>query len=109
MVDTEEFEPTLVEFPNQAHHLLVPNQVIPDRISGDVLRRQRPSDYVVLPRQNSAAFSMRLAAGMLQDLPKYFPATLDSSFHFSGVYKETNAQIKSSDTKRLRTQRTSST
>jgi len=82
VVDAEEFEPTLVEFPHQAHHLLVPNQVTPDRISRDVLHRERPRDYVVPPRQNSAAFSMRLAAGMLQELPKHFAATSDGLLHF---------------------------
>src|SRR5438045_8121141 len=89
VVDAEEFEPALAKFPHQAHHLLGPNQIIPDRISRDVFRRERSSDYVELPRDNSAAFSMRMAAGMLQELPKYFPATSDSSLHFSGVYRET--------------------
>ena len=82
VVDAEEFEPTLAEFPHQAHDLLGCDQVIPDRINRDVLRGERPRYYVVLPRQNSTAFSMRLAAGMLQELPKHFAATSDGSLHF---------------------------
>ena len=39
MVDAEEFEPPLAEFPHQAHDLLGRNFVIPDWISRDVLRR----------------------------------------------------------------------
>jgi hypothetical protein len=62
VVDAEEFEPPLAEFTHQAHDLLGRNHVIPNRISRDVLRRERPRDYVVLPRQNPAALSMRLAA-----------------------------------------------
>ena len=93
MVDAKEFEPTLAEFPHQSHDLLGRNHVIPNRISRDVLRRERPRDYVVLPCQNSAAFTMRLAAGMGKELAKHFAATSDGAFH-PGVYKETNAQIK---------------
>ena len=81
MVDAEEFEPPLAELPHQAHDLLGRNLVIPDRISRDVLRRERLRDYAVLSRQNSAAFSMRLAAGMLQELPENFAATSDGSLH----------------------------
>jgi hypothetical protein len=75
VVDGEEFEPPLAEFPHQAHDLLGRNHVIPGRISRDVLRRERLRDYVVLPRENPATLSMRLAAGMLQELPKHFAAT----------------------------------
>ena len=85
MVDAEEFEPTPAEFPHQAHELLERNLVIPDRISRDVLRRKRLRDYVALPRQNSAAFSMRLAAGMLQELPVYFAAASDGSLHSASI------------------------
>src|SRR5579863_10309876 len=81
VVDAEEFEPSLAEFTHQARDLLGRYHVIPDRISRDVLRRERPRDYVVLPRQKSAAFSMRLAAGMLQQLPKNFAATSDGALH----------------------------
>jgi len=45
VVDAEEFEPPLAEFPHQAHDLLERNHVIPSR---DVLRRERLRDYVVL-------------------------------------------------------------
>jgi len=45
------------------------------------------------PAQNSKAFSMRLAAGMLQELPKHFAATSDGQLHFRESIKETNAQI----------------
>lgn len=48
----------------KAHDLRGRNHVIPDRISRDVLRRKRSRDYFVLPRQNPAALSMRLAPGM---------------------------------------------
>src|SRR5258708_804548 len=92
VVDAQEFEPTRAEFLHQAHDLLGRIRVIPDRISRDVLRRDRPRDCLVLPRQNSAAFSMRLAAGMLQELPNHFAATSHGSLH-SGSLQGTNAQI----------------
>jgi hypothetical protein len=44
VVDAEEFEPPLAEFPHQAHELLGRNFVIPDWISRDVLRRERLRD-----------------------------------------------------------------
>ena len=81
VVDAEEFKSTFAEFPGQADDLLGFNHIIPDRIRRDVLRGEGSRDYVVLPRQNSAAFSMRLAAGMLQELPKHFAATSDGSLH----------------------------
>jgi len=65
VVDAEEFETPLAEFSDQPRQLPGRNYVIPDRISGDVLRRESPGDYIVLARQNAAAFSMRLAASML--------------------------------------------
>jgi hypothetical protein len=82
MVDAEEFEPPLAEFPHQAHYLPGRNLVVPDRISREVLRRECLRDESVLPRQNSAAFPMRLAARMLQELSVYFAATSDGSLHF---------------------------
>jgi hypothetical protein len=39
VVDSEDFEPPLAEFPHQAHDLLRRNLVIPDRISRNVLGR----------------------------------------------------------------------
>gem|GEM_PF-3442347 len=83
VVDPEEFEPTLATFRHQTHDLCVRNRVIPDRINRDVLGRKHPRDYVVLARQNTTAFSMRLAAGMLQEVAEYFAATSDGSFHCS--------------------------
>jgi len=75
VVDAEEFESPLAQFPHQAHDLPVRNLIIPHRISRNVFRRERPRDYAVLPRQNSTAFSMRLAAGMFKELPVHFAAT----------------------------------
>jgi len=85
VVDAEEFEPPLAEFTHQTHKLLGRNHVIPDRISRDVLRRERLGDQAVLPRQNSAAFPMRLAAGMLQELPVDFAATSDGALHSASL------------------------
>src|SRR5271168_527966 len=62
------------------HHL-----VIPGWIGRDVLRRERLRDSSVLPRQNSAAFPMRLAAGVLQELPVYFAATSDGALHSGSI------------------------
>jgi hypothetical protein len=81
VVYAEEFETPFAEFLHQSPDLSGRNYVIPDRINRDVLRRERPRDYAALPRQNSAAFPMRLATGMLQQLPKHFAATLDGSLH----------------------------
>jgi hypothetical protein len=85
VVDAEEFEPPLAEFPYQAHDLLGRNHVIPDRINRNVLRRERLCDYSVPPRQKSAALAMRLAAGMLQELPEHFATTSDGSVHFRSL------------------------
>ena len=85
VVDAEKFEPALVEFRHQARDLSGGDRVIPDRIRRVVLRRERPRDYVVPPRENSAAFSMRLATGMLQKLPKHFAATADGLLHFGSL------------------------
>jgi len=57
----------------------------------DVLRRERLRDYVVLPGQKSAAFSMRLATGMPQELPKHFAPTLHHSPH-SGSVQQANSR-----------------
>src|SRR5258708_35017073 len=92
VLDAQDFELTRANFLHQANDPLGRNHVIPDRISRDVLRRERPRDYLALPRQNSAAFSMRLAAGMLQELPNHFAATSHGSLH-SGSLQGTNAQI----------------
>ncbi len=82
MINAEEFEPPLSEFLHQARDLPGCNFVIPDWIRRDVFRRERLRDESVMPRQNSAAFPMWLAAGMLQELPVYFAATTDGSVHF---------------------------
>jgi hypothetical protein len=44
VVDAEEFEPPLAEFPHQTRDLLGRNLVIPDGISRDVLRWERLRD-----------------------------------------------------------------
>src|SRR5262249_14561696 len=85
VVDAEECKPSFAEFLHQAHDLFGRDLVIPDRISGDVFRRERLCDYAVPPRQNPAAFSMRLAAGMLEELPKHFAPTLHHSLHSESV------------------------
>ena len=85
MINAEELEPPFAELRHQAHDLPGCNLVIPDWISRDVLRRERLRDYSVLPRQNSAAFPVWLAAGMLQELPVYFAATSDGSLHFGSI------------------------
>jgi len=85
VVDAEEFEPPLTEFPHQAHDLLGRNLVIPDWISRDVFCGERLRDESVLPRQNAAAFAMRLAAGVLQELPVYFAAASDGSLHSGSI------------------------
>jgi hypothetical protein len=85
VVDAQEFETALAEFHHQSRELLGRNQVIPNRISRDVLRGESPGDYVVLACQNSAAFTMRLAAGMGKELAKHFAATLDGAFHSTSL------------------------
>jgi hypothetical protein len=85
VVDSEEFEPPLTKLLHQAHDFFRCNLVVPDRISRNVLRRERLRDESVLPGQNSAAFSMRLAAGMRQELPVYFAATSDGSLHAGSI------------------------
>src|ERR1700749_2909568 len=81
VVKTKEFEMPLAKLIHQATEVLGCNQIIPDRIGRDVFRRKRSRDYIVLPRQNPATFPVRLKPGMLQDLPKHFPATLDDRVH----------------------------
>jgi hypothetical protein len=85
VINAEEFEPPLSEFLHQARDLLGCNFVIPDWIRRNVFRRERLRDESVLPRQNSAAFPMWPAAGMLQELPEYFAATSDGSLHFGSI------------------------
>jgi hypothetical protein len=81
MVDSEEFEATLAELLHEADDLLRRNFVIPGRIDGDVFRREGLRDYAVLARQNSAAFLMRIAPGVFEELPKYFAAALHDRVH----------------------------
>jgi len=85
MINAEEFEPPLAEFLHEARDLPGCNFVIPDWIRRDVFSRERLRDEPVLPRQNSAAFPMWLAAGMLQELPVYFAATTDALLHFGSI------------------------
>ena len=74
VVNAEEFETPLAEFSHQTRDLVWGNHVIPNRVGRDILRRECPRDDAVLTSQNSAAFSMRLPAGVLQDLAVYFAA-----------------------------------
>src|SRR5690242_10014146 len=87
VIDAEEFKPSLAEFHHQAHNLLGRNLVIPDRISRDVVRRERLRDESVLPRQNSAALPMRLPAGMLQELPVHSAAASHGALHSESIYR----------------------
>ena len=81
VVNAEEFETPLAEFSHQTRDLVWGNHVIPNRVGRDILRRECPRDDAVLTCQNSAAFSMRLPAGVLQELAVYFAATSDRSVH----------------------------
>jgi hypothetical protein len=85
VINAEEFESPLAEFLHQAHDFFGCNLVIPDWISRDVLCRERLRDYPIPPRQNSAALQMRMASSMLQQLPIYFAATSDGSFHVGSI------------------------
>ena len=85
VINAEELEPPLAEFRHEARDLRACNLVVPDRISCDVPRRECLRDDAVLPRQNSAAFSMGLVAGMLQELSVDFAATLDGALHFGSI------------------------
>ena len=77
VVGAKESKPALAEFCHYTRDLFGRNFVIADRISGDVLRRERLRYQSVPSRQNSAAFLMRLATGMRQELAVHFAATLD--------------------------------
>lgn len=100
MVDAEELETPLAELPHQARNLFGRNHVIPHRISRGVLSRECLRDESALPGQNSAAFAMRLAAGLLEELPVHFAATLDGSLHSMSLFGDESA-IQVSDAERL--------
>ena len=85
VINPQEFESPLAQFLHQVCHLLGSNFVIPDRISRDVFRRESLRNDPVVPRKNSAAFPMRLASGMLEELPIYFAATSDGTLHFGSI------------------------
>jgi len=85
VIDSEEFQSPLTEFPHQTLDFRRRDAIIPDRIGRNVLRRERLRNESILPGQNSAAFPMRLAARMLQELPVYFSTTSDGSLHLGSI------------------------
>ncbi len=87
VVDAEEFEPPPAEFSRQTRDFPGCDLVIPDGIRRDVARGERLRDQSVLPRQNSAAFPIRLAAGMLQELAVYFATTSDDPLHSGSILR----------------------
>src|SRR6202042_293792 len=87
VVDAEEFEPPAAKFRRQPREFLWRNFVIPDWIRGGVLCRERLRDNPALPCQNSAAFPMGLAAGVLQQLPVHFAAASHGWLHCAIIYR----------------------
>src|SRR6516164_4713952 len=86
VINPEKFQSPLAKLRHQPHDLPGRNLVVPDWIRRDILRRERLRDKPIPPRQNSAAFPMRLAAGMLQNLPIYLAATPDGSLHCGSMF-----------------------
>ena len=81
VVKAEEGETALAAFVSQSRDVPGRDHVVPYRIGGDVPCGERARDHIVLAGQNSAAFPMRLTAGVRQHLPEHFAATLDGANH----------------------------
>lgn len=74
MVDAEEFETALAQLRREAGKVRGRDCIIPHRISGGIIRGKSVSDQTALPCQDSAAFSVRVAAGVRENLPVHLAA-----------------------------------
>ena len=81
VIDTEELQMAPTEFRHDSRDVAGRHHIISNRIRRNILRWERARDYVSLPGQNAAAFAMRLAASMRQDLAKHFATTSDGWDH----------------------------